>query len=427
MENRNSFLKIKKLLKFAYNNRYSDFYREKYKKAGFNPLTDFKSIEDIRKIPFLTKEELLKANLYKLLFVNEKDVLCTRSTSGTTKKPLYLFLSKQDKKHWSKQTEINFGKILILFNAPNAYFQSIGTKHCTTLWASTGDLHDLPAAARMAADLQVNTIYTIPPLAIILSDYLKDYPSLKKSLKYLYLAGEVVSPKKKKSLQILYPGVKIFFCYGCAETLGLGLQCEYLAKADQIYFHSLFDINHTEIINPKTEKEVGMGEKGEIVVTSLYLFSMPIIRYKTGDLGSLKKGKDCPCGYPGPLLQVWGRVNYDIVKAGGFELRKEFLEKAIDSFKNLLKDSFEAHVYENFEDNKPKIRIELNFSLKKGVRESILLKQRIEKELLENWQVSSKLKLKKAIEAGLFEPVKINFIEFPFSAKTRKSLVLHQG
>ena len=423
--NKNNFLKIKKLLKFVYNNPYSDFYRTKYKKAGFNPLTDFKSIKDIKKIPFLTKKELLNANFSKLLFVNKKDVLCVKSTSGTTGKPLYIFYSKLDGiNKWILKKDL--GRVLVLVDPINIYYLSLDITNNGFL-PLNGNIHNLPATVRMAADLQINTVYSSPTLIIILNDYLKDYPIVKKSLKYFYLFGEIINHRKKKLLQKLYPGVTIILSYGTIETATIGFQCKYLVKrGNQIYYHPRFDWVHIEIVNPDTEEEVKPGEKGEIVITNFYLRGTPIIRYKIGDLVSLKEEKNCSCGFPGPLLQVWGRANYDYVKAGGFELRREFLEKIIDNSKSFLKDSFEAHIYENFENNKPKIRIELNLSLKKGVQESIFLKQRVEKELLETWQISSKLKLKKAIEAGLFEPIKINFIGLPASFKSKKTLILHQ-
>jgi len=421
---KNSFSKLKKLLLFVYNNRYSDFYKIRFKKAGFNPLTDFKSIKDVKKIPFLSKTELLNADLSKLLFVNEKYVIHVKSTSGTTGKPLYVFYSRLDKiDKW--MTKINFGRTLNLVNPINIDHHSFTVLE-TGFWPLNGDIHNLPATAKMAAEFQVKAIHTTVTLAIVLSDYLKDYPILIKSLKYLHLFGERVNLQKKKFLQKLYPKTTILLTYGTAETMIIASQCEYLAKRqDGIYFHPRFDYQCVEIINPDTGKEVKSGEKGEIVLTNLYLVATPIIRYKTGDLVSMKDEKKCPCGFPGPLLQIWGRVNNDLVKAGGFELRSEFLEKAIDKL-NFLKGSFEAHIYESFVRNQPKIKVELNLALKEGVKESLVLKQKIENELLENWQVSARLKLKDAVKAGLFEPVKINFIDFPISVKTKKTLILHQ-
>ncbi|HEY0089582.1 MAG TPA: hypothetical protein VGB37_12105, partial [Candidatus Lokiarchaeia archaeon] len=153
-------------------------------------------------------------------------------------------------------------------------------------------------------------------------------------------------------------------------------------------------------------------------------WATPLIRYLPGDLASFTEN-DCPCGAPGPLLQIWGRTNYDLVRAGGFELRTEMLEKTLLNLQNYLQDNFEGHIYENFVGNKPKIKVVLNLSLKEGVKESPELKQKIENEFLENWQLSPRLNLKKAMEAGLFEPLQINLVKFPKSQKSRRVLILH--
>lgn len=431
----NTFLKFKELLKFVFENKYSDFYRVKYEKARFNPLTDFNSMDDIKKIPFLTKEEFSSADPLKFLFVPEKEVDFIAQTSGTTTgKPSFIFYSKYSplkpdpaklEWKWKKQGEtIKKWFLLHPFGAFLAYFVWRTTKKGKE-WFLAGDIYNIPFSCYSASGLGVNVIITTPTLAIILKDYLERYPDLKKSLKFFILGGEMVTPNKKRFLRELYPDLEISLAYGSAETVLTGFQCPYLTKKeDEVYFHPNVNDFHFEIINPDTGKEVKLGEKGELVVTSFKNRGTPLIRYKTGDLTSFKEN-NCPCGLPGSLLQTWGRVNYDIVKAGGFDLRTEMLEKPLLNLRDYLQDTFEAHIYENFVGTKPKIKVALNLSLKEGVEESPELYQRIENEFLENWQLSPRLNLKGAVEAGLFEPLQINFVKFPKSPKVKRVLILH--
>jgi phenylacetate-CoA ligase len=430
--NKNQFLKIKKILEFAYNNRYSDFYKKKYKKAGFNPLTDFKSIEDYKKIPFLTKEELVNADPFQLLFVKQKDILCIKATSGTIGKPLYLFSSKFD-----KLVTTNYPYMPIKSSDKFLYFvDSLNARQIAELatrwqFAISGNMYSLPETARLANDFQINTIFAYPTLAILFKKCIESYPNLNKSLKCLSLGGENLTVRKKKIIQELYPGVKIFTSYGTAENTLLGSQCEYLSKMNDqiIYLHPHFNCQFIEIIDPNTEKELKDGEVGQIVATSFYLRGTPIIRYKIEDLVSIKKGEKCSCGRSSYYMQFLGRIDNGLsIRVAGFELRKEFLEKILDSFKNILGESFEVHIYEKFENNLPKIKLELNLTPLKSLREALSIKQKIENEILERWQISPKLNLRKAIQAGLFEPIRISFINPnpTFGIKVKKKLILHQ-
>jgi len=266
-------------------------------------------------------------------------------------------------------------------------------------------------------------------LAIVLKDYLDRYPSLKKSLRFLKLGGEVVSLSKKKLLQELYPGLKIFTTYALCEggRAHVASQCPFLAEEDsQVCYHPESRYFYFEIIDPDTGENVEEGKKGELVLTRFGNWATPIIRYKTGDLATFQKN-NCPCGYPGPLLQILGRARYDMIKAGGVELRREMIEKAILSLKDFLEESFEVDVYESFVGNKPRIKVVINLYLREKVEESPGLRQRVENELLESWQLSPRFNLRKAVEAGLFEPLQINFNKHPLSAKTKQVLILHQS
>lgn len=437
--NNENFLKFKELLRFVFENKYSDFYRLKYEKAGFNPLSDFNSLDDIKKIPFLTREELSNADLFKLLFIPKKEVELISPTSGTTTgKSVFIFFPvpietpnaprQADFTKKKKKTR----KVLVLMNPFHLPLCLVAAKkeRCQfgqEVWELPGDIHNISSSCQLASTLGVNAIVTTPTLAIILKDYLEHYPDLKKSLKNFQLTGELVGPEKKKLLQELYPDLEIFLYYSNAEAGIIGSQCPYLAKRkNQIYYHSTANNNYLEVINPETGKEVNFGEKGELVLTAFWNLATPLIKYRTGDLVSFVEN-DCPCKIPGPLLQVWGRTNYDSIRAGGFELRTEMLEKPLLNLRDCLQDNFEAHIYENFVGTKPKIRVVLNLSLREGIRESPELKQKIVNELLENWQLSPNLNLKRATEEGLFEPLQINFVKFPKSLELepKRVLILH--
>jgi phenylacetate-CoA ligase len=425
----NSFEQFKNLLDFAFNNKHSSFYRDKYRKAGFAPDTDFRSLEDVKKIPFSSKEELIKENPSRLLFVPEQEVEVVATTSGTTtQKPLIVFYAKEhlglSPDWWD--VRMREKKVLILMHSSRIPMVNLSFREAKLTLA--GDVYNLPASCLLASRLGVNHVHTTPTLALMLKKHLAEYRELENNLQSFSVGGEMVGEGKRKLLRESYPGKEIFINYGMSEIGGCpALQCRHLARREgKPLFHCRVDDCYFEIIDPETKEDVPFGEEGELVLTSFRSKATPLVRYLTGDAASFREN-DCPCGAPGPFLEVHGRINYDIIRVGGFELRSDMLEKAITSLGSYIKDSFEAHIYEKFAGNKPKIRIVLNLSLRDDVKESPAIRKKVEEEFLENWQISPRANLKKAVEAGLFEFPQINFvsINLPASGKTRRVLVLH--
>ena len=269
MDNNELFSSFKNILSFVSENKYSDFYRKKYQKAGFNPLSDFKSTEDIRKIPFLTREDLTEADSFELLFVPKEEVEFISSGSGTSgRKPFFIFFSMNCRyPHSSLADAVDEKdlKVLIMMNifrVPQIFcsFRSYRNNYKETTLEFIGDVYNLPSSCQLALRLGVNLIMTTPTMAILLSDYVKKYPELEKSVKFLYLMGEVVSSAKKQLLRKLYPNVEIFFCYGLNEGVEIGFQCKYLSKNNETFFHQRLEGNYIEIINPETNEEAVLRE-----------------------------------------------------------------------------------------------------------------------------------------------------------------------
>lgn len=427
MTNNDAFLKIRRLLNFVFKNKHSNFYHIKYKRAGFNPQIDFKVINDVKKIPLLSREEYEQEDLSRLLFVPEKDINSFCFTAGTTtRKPIFTFYSKNFL-GIPKDIEIKHKKILLLISSFRIPFFLDGYRQLKRVpLVLAGDITNLPFSCELASKMGINHIRTTPTLAIILKKYLIKYPNFQNNLRVLTLGGEIISKKKRELLKELYPNQEIYFQYGLSEAAGApAVQCSNLVQQkEEIFFHPRIDDCYFEIINPNTEENVPFGKQGELVLTNFRNQATPIIRYKTGDMASLRKN-NCPCGTLGPLLTIHGKINYNIVNVGGFQLHTEMLERSLMNLHSFLKTEFEAHIWEKFSENKPKIKIKLNLSLRENIKEHPELRAKIEKDLLENWQLSPRLNLKMAIEAGFFEIPQINFVQFPFSNKARQALILH--
>jgi len=422
--------RINNILTFAINNAHSDFYREKYLAHLADLKEGIRLLEDVKKIPFLTKKELLDASSEQLLFVEESDVKLVSSTSGTTGKPLVIRFSELTPTY-DQLDNLGEGAVLVLFPPIlGAYlynrFSSLHQRGPTIL----GDIHNLPATCALAAQVNTVMLATTPTLAVLLKKYLEQYPTLEASIKYLRMGSEFFTASKKQYLQRLYPNTTIYANYSSTEGQRVAYQCEHLAKAsgdNYFHIHTFADgepVLHLEVVDIETSNHVREGETGELVMTNLYNKAMPLIRYKTGDLVSLHQN-NCPCGAPQPLLRCLGRANHDTVRAAGFELRRDMFEPAILSCGVLDPSFFEVHVFEEIEHNQLQLRLEFKLVLTDNIQPNTATETSLIKHICEKTRISSNFTLADAVEKKLVRMVSMSFVDKPHSHKTHAKIFLH--
>lgn len=401
------------LLAFVYTNQHSSFYRDIYSRVGFNPVRDFHGLESISTIPCVTKQDLLGVPCEQLRFVPESEVRSISSTSGTTSgTPLLTYYSPTEVTPQALQPEhSDFGTTLLLFG-PMRAGSVLHSYHQRGQVAILGDIHNLPASCTFAAHAGVRTITTTPTLAIILKKFINAESVLAKNLRYLRLGGEVMSPAKKAYLQNLYPGVTLFSVYASSEVGWAAFQCIHLAQQDTILYHPNLSGFHIEIID------------SELVVTDFNNRATPLVRYRTGDRVQWVN-HTCPCGKPGPLLSFEGRIDYDSIRAGGFEIRRDMIEIPILKLQHLVTGNFEAHIYETYTGEKPSVRMVLHVALQQDIPNSMETKRAIIEEFNRSFRFSPTLSFQQAQDMNLFQPLEIEFVEFQNKAKATQKIILH--
>ena len=292
--------KLVKQVKHVYDN--VPYYRNLMDEKGVKP-EDIKGIEDISKLPFLTKADLRDAYPYGLLAVPQKDCVRIQSTSGTTGRRVVAFYTQHDVDLWEDccaraitavggtdedvcQVAYGYG---LFTGGPglNGGSHKVG---CLTLPMSSGNTE---RQIQFMMDLGATIICCTPSYAAYIGESLKEmgYKPEDNKLKAGIFGAEPWTEEMRQSIQESL-GIKAYDIYGLTETSGPGVAFE---CSEQSGMHINEDHFYAEIIDPDTGEVLPEGSKGELVFTSLDKEAFPLLRYRTRDICVLSR-KPCACG-----------------------------------------------------------------------------------------------------------------------------------
>ena len=292
--------KLVKQVKRVYEN--VKYYRNLMDEKGVTP-DDIKSIDDLHKLPFLTKSDLRDAYPYGLLGTDLKNCVRIHSTSGTTGKRVVAFYTQADIDLWEDccaralvaaggtsedvcQVAYGYGLFTGGFGL-NGGSQKVG---CLTLPMSSGNTE---RQIQFMQDLQSTIICCTPSYAAYLGETLKEMGLTPDdiNLKAGIFGAEPWTEEMRRDIEKSL-GIKAYDIYGLTESTGPGVafECE-----EQTGMHINEDHFLAEIINPDTGEVLPEGSKGELVFTSLDKEGFPLLRYRTRDICVLSR-KKCSCG-----------------------------------------------------------------------------------------------------------------------------------
>ncbi|MCR4642242.1 MAG: phenylacetate--CoA ligase [Lachnospiraceae bacterium] len=278
------------------------YYRKKMEEKGVKP-EDIKGVEDLHKLPFLSKYDLRDSYPYGLLGVPKKDVVRIHSTSGTTGKRVVAYYTKGDLDLWAEccaraivaaggseedviQVSYGYG----LFTGGLGLHDGAHKVGCMTIPASSGNTERQIMFIR---DLQATIICCTPSYAAYLGESMKEM-GLKPEdipLKAGIFGAEAWSEEMRHDIEKTL-GIKAFDIYGLTELSGPGVAFE---CSEQKGMHINEDHFIAEIIDPDTEEVLPDGSQGELVFTAIDKKAFPMIRYRTRDICTLHREK-CSCG-----------------------------------------------------------------------------------------------------------------------------------
>ncbi|MCR5035438.1 MAG: phenylacetate--CoA ligase [Clostridia bacterium] len=292
--------KLRKQVKHVYEN--VPYYRNLMEEKGLTP-DDIQSVDDIRKLPFLSKADLRDAYPYGLLAVPLNDCVRIQSTSGTTGKRVVAFYTQDDVDLWEEccaraivaagGTEEDVVQVAYGYGLFTGGAGLHGGSHkvgCLTLPMSSGNTE---RQIQFMMDLNSTIICCTPSYAAFIGESLAErgYKPEDNKLKAGIFGAEPWTEEMRQNIQKSL-GIKAYDIYGLTETSGPGVafECE-----EQTGMHINEDHFYAEIIDPDTGEVLPEGSKGELVFTALDKEAFPLLRYRTRDICVLSREK-CSCG-----------------------------------------------------------------------------------------------------------------------------------
>jgi phenylacetate-CoA ligase len=308
---------IKKTIKNAMK---GEFYGKHFK--GIDP-GDLKSREDFEKLPFTEKEDLREAYPLGLSVVDQEKIIRIHSSSGTTGTPVIIPYTRRDVQDWAvmfarcyetagvtKQDRVHITPGYGLWTAGIGFQLGAELLGAMTIPMGPGNTDK---QIRMMEDLKSTVLCATSSYALLLAEEIerrgiREKVCLRKALIGSERWGEKMRRRIANEL-----GVELYDIYGLTEIYGpgIGISCPHRCG-----MHMWTDYLYYEVVNPKTGKQAGEGETGELVITTLRKEGAPLIRYRTHDLTREIAGQ-CKCGSPFPRIDTLIGRSDDMVKVKG--------------------------------------------------------------------------------------------------------------
>ncbi len=371
----------------------SSFYKKRFQEAGIAP-EDIKSLDDLKRIPFTTKQDLRDTYPFGMASVPLRECTRLHSSSGTTGTPTVILHTQKDLEEWAAQVARNLWMVGL---RPDDVFQNSSGYGMFTgglgfqYGAERMGMLTVPAAAgnsvrqiKFITDFGTTALHAVPSYVTRLYEVMRSMdidPRRDTKLKVLAIGAEPHSEEQRRRIEEMM-GVKAYNSFGMSEMCGpgVGFECQ-----EQNGLHFWEDYYIVEIVNPETLEPVPDGEIGELVLTSLCREAMPLLRYRTRDLTRVL-GRSCPCGRNHVRLDRMRGRSDDMMVLRGVNIFPIQIEKILMTFTELASNylitlttdkendnmTVEVELEELFTDDFHRLQ-ELTKRIQRALKDEILL------------------------------------------------------
>ena len=322
-----------------------DFYKRRFKELGITP-DDIRTLDDVRRLPFTTKEDLRENYPFGLAAVPLTKCTRLHSSSGTTGNPTVVLHTQKDLEEWANAVA---RCLWMVGSRPDDVFQNSAGYGMFTAGlgfqygAERVGMLTVPAAAgnttrqiKFIKDFGTSVLHAIPSYASRIYEVMREEgvdPRRDTNLRILCIGAEPHSEEQRQRIEQNL-GVKAYNSYGISEMMGPGVAFE---CQEQNGLHIWEDYFIVEIIDPVTLEPVADGQLGELVLTTINREGMPLLRYRTRDLTRFLPG-ECPCGrHHRRIARLQGRSD-DMIILKGVNIFPIQIEKILMKFPELSTD-----------------------------------------------------------------------------------------
>lgn len=335
-------LQLERLQKTVRHCMNSPFYKKRFEENNLTP-EDIQSLDDLRKIPFTTKQDLRDTYPFGIASVSLDKAVRLHSSSGTTGNPTVIIHTQKDLDEWANAVARCLHMVGL---RPSDVFQNSSGYGMFTgglgfqYGAERLGMMTVPAAAgntkrqlKFITDFGTTALHAIPSYVTRIYEVMQEMgidPKRDTKLRTLIIGAEPHSEEQRRRIEEMM-GVKAYNSFGMSEMCGPGVAFE---CQEQNGLHIWEDYYIVEIIDPDTLEPVPEGEVGELVLTTINREGMPLLRYRTRDLTRVLPG-ECPCGRHHKRLDRMKGRSDDMIILKGVNIFPIQIETILMQFKEL--------------------------------------------------------------------------------------------
>ncbi len=395
------------------------YYRAKMEAAGVTP-QDIRTLADVSKLPFTTKQDMRDTYPFGLFAVSQEELVRIHASSGTTGKPTVVGYTRGDLETWTDcvsriacmggATPKDVAQICFgygMFTGALGLHYGLENIGAAIVPSSTGNSEK---QIMYMQDFKTSLLVATPSYALRLAEVARDMgvnPATDLRIKTALVGSELLTDAMREEMHAVWGAdVNITTNYGMSELMGPGVSGECLEHCG---LHINEDYFLPEIIDSETGEVLPVGEKGELVITCIKKEGLPLIRYRTKDVTRLFY-EPCACGRTTVRMENLSGRSDDMLKIRGVNVFPGQIEEVVLSIPE-LGPHYEIIVEREGYTDKLTVRVELN-----KATDSFAELQRIEKA------TRSKLKIILGLDAKILLESPNTLQRFEGKAKRIKDL-----